>query len=153
MPAVATHAAALCRMLAAAAVWCNICTCTRSWNVMHVDQLQNCQVPLCQGSQSIFFTSKSNTPKKRSALIFLLLNSNLGRHDALLYYTYVVVLLMLILWCIYCSEGHPRVIDESRAKQLESELGSRCRYYETCATYGLNVEHVFTDGELWKLTP
>ena len=144
MPAVATHAAALCRMLAAAAIWCNTCTCTRSWNVMHVDQLWNCKMPLCQGSQSIFFTSKSIKPKKRSTLIFLLLNSNLGRH---------VVLLMLILWCIYCSEGHPRVIDESRAKQLESELGSRCRYYETCATYGLNVEHVFTDGELWKLTP
>ncbi|XP_067928616.1 arf-GAP with GTPase, ANK repeat and PH domain-containing protein 1-like [Watersipora subatra] len=44
------------------------------------------------------------------------------------------------------SDSHPRLIDESRAKQLEAELGSRCRYYETCATYGLNVEHVFQDA-------
>lgn len=45
------------------------------------------------------------------------------------------------------SDTHPRQIDESMAKQLEAELGSRCKYYETCATYGLNVEHVFQDGE------
>ena len=24
----------------------------------------------------------------------------------------------------------------------------RCAYYETCATYGLNVERVFQDGDL-----
>ena len=46
-----------------------------------------------------------------------------------------------------CSDMRPRLVDESRAKQLEAELGSRCRYYETCATYGLNVEIVFQDGE------
>jgi hypothetical protein len=27
----------------------------------------------------------------------------------------------------------------------------RCSYYETCATYGLNVERVFQDGEYYYL--
>jgi len=48
---------------------------------------------------------------------------------------------------LFYSETNPRVLEETRAKQLEAELGSRCRYYETCATYGLNVEHVFNDGK------
>ncbi|KAJ6224532.1 hypothetical protein RDWZM_003077 [Blomia tropicalis] len=42
------------------------------------------------------------------------------------------------------SETNPRVIDESRARKLCSEL-KHCTYYETCATYGLNVEKVFQD--------
>jgi len=44
------------------------------------------------------------------------------------------------------SENHPRVIDDSRARKLANDL-KRCSYYETCATYGLNVERVFQDGE------
>ena len=44
------------------------------------------------------------------------------------------------------SENNPRVIDDSRARKLASDL-KRCSYYETCATYGLNVERVFQDGE------
>eukprot|EP00096_Caligus_rogercresseyi_P013247 TRINITY_DN5922_c0_g1_i2.p1 TRINITY_DN5922_c0_g1~~TRINITY_DN5922_c0_g1_i2.p1 ORF type:complete len:755 (-),score=196.96 TRINITY_DN5922_c0_g1_i2:439-2703(-) len=43
------------------------------------------------------------------------------------------------------SENHPRVIDDSRARKLASDL-KRCSYYETCATYGLNVERVFHDA-------
>ncbi|CAB4054353.1 AGAP [Lepeophtheirus salmonis] len=43
------------------------------------------------------------------------------------------------------SENHPRVIDDSRARKLASDL-KRCSYYETCATYGLNVERVFQDA-------
>lgn len=43
------------------------------------------------------------------------------------------------------SERTPRVIDETRARKLASDL-KRCSYYETCATYGLNVERVFQDG-------
>ena len=43
------------------------------------------------------------------------------------------------------SENQPRVIDDSRARKLASDL-KRCSYYETCATYGLNVERVFQDG-------
>ena len=43
------------------------------------------------------------------------------------------------------SESNPRVIHEDRAKKLANDL-QRCPYYETCATYGLNVERVFHDG-------
>lgn len=45
------------------------------------------------------------------------------------------------------SERNPRVIDDTRARKLASDL-KRCSYYETCATYGLNVERVFQDGKL-----
>lgn len=44
------------------------------------------------------------------------------------------------------SSANPRVIDDSRARKLSNEL-KRCTYYETCATYGLNVERVFQDGK------
>lgn len=43
------------------------------------------------------------------------------------------------------SESNPRIIDESRARRLAAEL-KRCSYYETCATYGLNVDRVFQDA-------
>ncbi|KAK2145956.1 hypothetical protein LSH36_644g01080 [Paralvinella palmiformis] len=43
------------------------------------------------------------------------------------------------------SESNPRVIDDARARKLASDL-KRCSYYETCATYGLNVERVFQDA-------
>ena len=43
------------------------------------------------------------------------------------------------------SESNPRVIDDTRARKLASDL-KRSSYYETCATYGLNVERVFQDG-------
>ena len=43
------------------------------------------------------------------------------------------------------SSTNPRVIDDARARKLSSDL-KRCTYYETCATYGLNVERVFQDG-------
>ncbi|CAF1106197.1 unnamed protein product [Adineta ricciae] len=42
------------------------------------------------------------------------------------------------------SESNPRVIHEDRARKLANEL-KRCTYYETCATYGLNVERIFHD--------
>uniref|UniRef100_H2ZF76 Small monomeric GTPase n=1 Tax=Ciona savignyi TaxID=51511 RepID=H2ZF76_CIOSA len=38
-----------------------------------------------------------------------------------------------------CSE-RPRVIFDDRAKKLASDL-KRCAYYESCSTYGLNVDH------------
>ncbi|XDV36105.1 hypothetical protein PO909_005950, partial [Leuciscus waleckii] len=44
------------------------------------------------------------------------------------------------------SAANPRVIDDTRARKLSNDL-KRCTYYETCATYGLNVERVFQDGE------
>ncbi|GAB6019286.1 Centaurin-gamma-1A, variant 3 [Chamberlinius hualienensis] len=43
------------------------------------------------------------------------------------------------------SENNPRVIDDARARKLAIDL-KRCSYYETCATYGLNVERVFQDA-------
>lgn len=42
------------------------------------------------------------------------------------------------------SENNPRKITDLRARKLAHELGN-CAYYETCATYGLNVEKVFSD--------
>ena len=45
------------------------------------------------------------------------------------------------------SESNPRIIDDARARKLATDL-KRCSYYETCATYGLNVERVFQDGKL-----
>uniref|UniRef100_UPI00398F5CC4 arf-GAP with GTPase, ANK repeat and PH domain-containing protein 3-like isoform X5 n=1 Tax=Pristiophorus japonicus TaxID=55135 RepID=UPI00398F5CC4 len=42
------------------------------------------------------------------------------------------------------SATNPRVIDDARARKLSNDL-KRCTYYETCATYGLNVERVFQD--------
>jgi Arf-GAP/GTPase/ANK repeat/PH domain-containing protein 1/3 len=47
------------------------------------------------------------------------------------------------------SESNPRVIHEDRARKLANEL-KRCTYYETCATYGLNIERVFQDGSFEK---
>uniref|UniRef100_F6RFB0 Small monomeric GTPase n=1 Tax=Ciona intestinalis TaxID=7719 RepID=F6RFB0_CIOIN len=43
-----------------------------------------------------------------------------------------------------CSE-RPRVIFDDRAKKLANDL-KRCVYYESCSTYGLNVDHVFHDN-------
>uniref|UniRef100_S4RGY4 Uncharacterized protein n=1 Tax=Petromyzon marinus TaxID=7757 RepID=S4RGY4_PETMA len=43
------------------------------------------------------------------------------------------------------SATNPRVIDDTRARKLSNDL-KRCTYYETCSTYGLNVERVFQDG-------
>ncbi|XP_028969101.1 centaurin-gamma-1A [Galendromus occidentalis] len=42
------------------------------------------------------------------------------------------------------SENNPRKITDQRARKLAQELGN-CAYYETCATYGLNVEKVFSE--------
>ncbi|CAJ0602070.1 unnamed protein product [Cylicocyclus nassatus] len=44
-------------------------------------------------------------------------------------------------------EKNPRVISEEEGKQMENHL-KRCAYYETCATYGLNVERVFKDEDV-----
>ncbi|XP_056129735.1 arf-GAP with GTPase, ANK repeat and PH domain-containing protein 1-like [Lampris incognitus] len=43
------------------------------------------------------------------------------------------------------NSSNPRVIDDARARQLCSDV-QRCTYYETCATYGLNVNRVFNDA-------
>ncbi|XP_055372148.1 centaurin-gamma-1A [Condylostylus longicornis] len=43
------------------------------------------------------------------------------------------------------SDRSPRVIDDTRARKLANDL-KRCSYFETCATYGLNVERVFQEA-------
>ncbi|CAB1353858.1 unnamed protein product, partial [Coregonus sp. 'balchen'] len=43
------------------------------------------------------------------------------------------------------NSTNPRVIEDARARQLCSDV-RRCTYYETCATYGLNVNRVFTEA-------
>ncbi|KAJ8412080.1 hypothetical protein AAFF_G00143470 [Aldrovandia affinis] len=43
------------------------------------------------------------------------------------------------------SSSNPRVIEDARARQLCCDV-RRCAYYETCATYGLNVNRVFTEA-------
>lgn len=65
---------------------------------------------------------------------------NLLRGELLLY-------LCFLLSADKISSTNPRVIDDARARQLCSDV-RRCTYYETCATYGLNVNRVFTDGML-----
>ncbi len=45
----------------------------------------------------------------------------------------------------FISENNPRIIDDTKARNLSNEL-KRCVYYETCATYGLHVERVFHDA-------
>ncbi|XP_067832599.1 arf-GAP with GTPase, ANK repeat and PH domain-containing protein 1-like isoform X2 [Heptranchias perlo] len=42
------------------------------------------------------------------------------------------------------SASNPRVIDDARARKLCADL-KRCMYYETCATYGLNIDRVFNE--------
>ncbi|XP_017342406.1 arf-GAP with GTPase, ANK repeat and PH domain-containing protein 2 isoform X2 [Ictalurus punctatus] len=42
------------------------------------------------------------------------------------------------------SSTNVRVIEDKRVQQLCSDV-RRCTYYETCATYGLNVDRVFTE--------
>ncbi len=58
---------------------------------------------------------------------------------------FLVLKIEFIILLDAISESNPRVIHEDRARKLSNEL-KRCTYYETCATYGLNVERVFHDG-------
>lgn len=53
--------------------------------------------------------------------------------------------LLLLAGTDAINENNPRVVDEARARKLAADL-RRCSYYETCATYGLNIERVFQDG-------
>lgn len=43
------------------------------------------------------------------------------------------------------SASRPRVVFDEQAVQLATDL-KRCTYYETCASYGLNVDRVFQDA-------
>lgn len=59
-------------------------------------------------------------------------------------------MLMFLPFLDAINEKNPRVIDEVRARKLANDL-KRCSYYETCATYGLNVETVFQDGKHYSI--
>lgn len=43
------------------------------------------------------------------------------------------------------SSGNPRVIEDQRARQLCIDV-RHSLFYETCATYGFNVDRVFSEG-------
>lgn len=45
------------------------------------------------------------------------------------------------------SSTNPRVIEDQRARQLCIDV-RHSLFYETCATYGFNVDRVFSEGEL-----
>uniref|UniRef100_A0A3Q3WXA1 Uncharacterized protein n=1 Tax=Mola mola TaxID=94237 RepID=A0A3Q3WXA1_MOLML len=47
------------------------------------------------------------------------------------------------------SSTNPRVIEDQRARQLCLDV-RHSLFYETCATYGFNVDRVFSDGEWAK---
>lgn len=68
-----------------------------------------------------------------------------SEHKVTQFYYFNFLLLYRHLFVDAISENNPRVIDDSRARKLASDL-KKCSYYETCATYGLNVERVFQDG-------
>ncbi|VDK85015.1 unnamed protein product [Litomosoides sigmodontis] len=44
------------------------------------------------------------------------------------------------------TESSPRVISEREGRQMAKNLPKCSAYYETCSTYGLNVDRVFKDG-------
>ena len=46
------------------------------------------------------------------------------------------------------SSSGQRVIEEFTGKRLAEEMQRDCVYYETCATYGHNVDKVFQEGKL-----
>ncbi|XP_022235259.1 centaurin-gamma-1A-like [Limulus polyphemus] len=43
------------------------------------------------------------------------------------------------------SESNPKIINDTQVQKLANDLKC-CSYYETCATFGLNVEKVFQDA-------
>ncbi|CAG9535978.1 unnamed protein product, partial [Cercopithifilaria johnstoni] len=44
------------------------------------------------------------------------------------------------------TESNPRVISEQEGRQMAKNLPKCSAYYETCSTYGLNVDRVFKDA-------
>ena len=89
-------------------------------------------------SQIIMLLSTVKIPALINCTIVLLIRFVIGNS---FFFSFIFLLTDAI------SENQPRVIDDSRARKLANDL-KRCAYYETCATYGLNVERVFQDGRL-----
>lgn len=111
----------------------------------------------------IFFSSLSQFAAWVDAVIFVFSLENESSFNTVYnYYTKMAhfrngqeIPMILVGTQDAISERNPRVIDDSRARKLANDL-KRCSYYETCATYGLNVERVFQDGKLknpFKMPP
>lgn len=49
------------------------------------------------------------------------------------------------------SGSNPRVIEDQRARQLCIDV-RHSLFYETCATYGFNVDRVFSEGQGQRLS-
>ncbi|VDN60573.1 unnamed protein product [Dracunculus medinensis] len=47
------------------------------------------------------------------------------------------------------NDANPRIISEQEGRQMAKSIPKCTAYYETCSTYGLNVERVFKDGLLY----
>lgn len=69
-----------------------------------------------------------------------------GLHGTITSHCIYIFVLSSVVRLDAISETNPRVIDDTRARKLAADL-KRCSYYETCATYGLNVDRVFQDGK------
>ena len=48
------------------------------------------------------------------------------------------------------SDDVPRAVDDASVRKLGAEI-NKCAYFETCASYGLNVERVFNEGSIFRL--
>lgn len=83
---------------------------------------------------------------RNSAEIPLILVGTQGRWFLKITFRFAFIMWSTFIFSDAISENNPRVIDDSRARKLANDL-KRCTYYETCATYGLNVERVFQDGK------
>jgi Arf-GAP/GTPase/ANK repeat/PH domain-containing protein 1/3 len=60
-------------------------------------------------------------------------------------YLYANLIKIVLYFIDAISDRCPRIIDDSRGRKLANDL-KRCLYFETCATYGLNVERVFQEA-------
>ncbi|XP_043939521.1 arf-GAP with GTPase, ANK repeat and PH domain-containing protein 2 isoform X2 [Protopterus annectens] len=86
------------------------------------------------------------------AVIFVFsLENEATFQDVCKYYTLLAnyrsiteMVLMLVGTQDKISSVNPRVIDDGQARKLCTDM-KRCAYYETCATYGLNVDRVFNE--------
>ncbi|XP_075252982.1 arf-GAP with GTPase, ANK repeat and PH domain-containing protein 1-like isoform X2 [Convolutriloba macropyga] len=51
----------------------------------------------------------------------------------------------------YLSDDVPRAVDDASVRKLGAEI-NKCAYFETCASYGLNVERVFNEAASRTIT-
>ncbi|MEQ2214131.1 hypothetical protein XENOCAPTIV_008429, partial [Xenoophorus captivus] len=78
--------------------------------------------------------------------LLTLTGDEIPQHDAATAVHSQFYVVIVVVFATAELSTNPRVIDDSRARKLSNDL-KRCTYYETCATYGLNVERVFQDGK------